>query len=330
MSEPKTKKRHIEKAIKDIENFNDIAQLYLIKKSKSKKLEKRLELKRIEIKTDEKFFKSVINKKLQLIKSKIKSTGSLKYFFDEDYDDEDLLELESKKIVPFAHFLEKLDRPDEIKKISELQEDEDFDSFAVDFDINECRIVWFRNLSRNKLILSKDKSIFSFTNNEFKAITDTTFYFDHDTDAIYFESTDSVIVCNKIPFERIFDFYEYYQGIATAELEEIDGHLITLSNDMDNVDGKVKLSKDIADIKEKGGFPSIEKYKEYEKIFKELKNQGHNLKEKYTTINIVDDKLTISTEVQRETLISIARSDILQEPTSGEYYKSLQKQSLYQ
>lgn len=327
--EPKTQLKHIKKAIEDLEKYDDTSQLYLIKKSKSKKLENQLKLRRIEIDKEIEFFKEVLKTKLDLLSSKMSSsTNSLRDFFDEDYDDGDFFEIPSKEIPPFPAFLDKLKNIDNIVRLSELAEEEDFDSFAVDFDVEDCRIIWFRNIPRNKLIIGKEQKLFSFKSNTFTSIKDTTFSFDDVTDAVYFQSSDSIIVCNKSPFERIFDFYEYYRGIAKYELEKIDGDLITVSNNMDDLEGKIKLCKDIIDIKKKRGFPNLETYKKYQKIFRELREKGLDLKEKYTSISIVDDKLEISNEMQRETLISIARSDILQEPVSGEYYKSLRKLSI--
>ena len=327
--ESKTNVNHIKKAIKDLDAFDDTAQLYLIKKSTSNKLKNRLKLRRIEINGELDFFKDVLKRKLDLLLSKMNSsTNPLKDFFDEDFDDDDFLEISPQIIPPFPALLMKLNDIDNIDRLSELLDEEDFDSFAVDFNIDDCRLIWFRNIPRNKLIIESSKKIIHFRSNTFTSINDTTFAFDRITDAIYFQSSDSVIVCNKIPFERIFAFYEYYHDVAKNELEKIDGNLIEISGNMENLEGKIKLCKDIIDIKEKGGFPTVDRYREYQAIFQSLKDKGQVLLEKYTTINIVDDKLEISNEQQRETLVSIARSDILQEPISGKYYKALRKLSI--
>ena len=325
---PKIELKHIKKAFKDLDEFDDTAQLYLIKKSKSSKLEKQLILERIEITSELEFFKKIIRDKLKRIKSTMDDTAdSIQNFFNDDHEDTDLLEISPKDIPVFPNFLKKLKTIDEITRLSELQDKVDFDSFAVDFNIDGCRIIWFRNIPRNKLIIGKNTGLLNYKSGTFEVIDNTVFSFDYTTDAVYFQSSNSIVVCNKDSFERIFNFYEYYKIIAEKELDDLK-NMIEISDEMYNLESKIKICKDIVDIKNKNGFPSIDRYKYYQNLFNELRQNNEELKEKYTSINIINNKIEISNANQLQTLVSIARSDILHDPITKEYYKALKKVSL--
>ena len=319
-------------AIEAIESVQpNTISLYLIKRRITEDKEKRFVPTLVKIEGEPvSIFHEIMINKLSGIKSDLEENEMrLMNFYDEAINPDDLSELKLSEILGFKEMINKIGRDDQVRSISNLQDEEKFHLYACEFQFDSELVIYFRHTSYKNLISKGNqfRNWFRYSNATFTRVEDDIFTFDEVVDCVYVKSLNSIIVLDKTNTEFMFGFHEYYSKFATKTLKELqDNGKIKITSEMLELENKVALSKRITNVAKAGRFnKTIESFQKCHDFFEAHEGE---YREELTQIDIQGDLLNIDTDEKLETYAHLSNQDIVRDMMSEELFISFKKESM--
>lgn len=279
--------------------------MYIMRETASKKPEKQFELWNAQIEDEiPKEFRKILKQELNTLGRLFADEKfELRAFFDTDYPRYGISDVKVEEIEVLGHILAQVNRFAGLKYLHDMSQIKEFDSYAIEFHINDGKVIYFSRIGRN-MILKKSRLKGLFSNGKFTAINGDVMAFNPDMDCLYFQKTKSVVVLDKLDTEAIFALKIYYQTHAETVLATLNENLITLKSELQRkVLTGIQIPRRITKLYKENKFDkTIDIFQKHLAYFSRPEKE---LDPKKTQLKIVDNKVVIETEEQLTTFLAI-------------------------
>jgi hypothetical protein len=260
--------------------------------------------------------RNTLHRKLEWIAG-LAGSGDVKVkdFLDIHRTPGDILVVKAEIVKEFQSILAIMNQKPNLPLPPNIKELEKIWGWAIEFDIRNARLIYFRKHSDIRVIGKADergKWPAELSDGKLTDLEGNILTFDDQIDSIYFESLDSMIVPPPHHrFETMFDFRDFYKRETTKALKALKGKILLIEDDLiPRAAEKPRTAQRITKLSQSGIFKDIENGKITTYFFSASKKViGDDM-----TYGIIDEKLGVENMAELDSFVDACMCKYLRAP----------------
>lgn len=309
-----------EKVLNLLENAEATVNMFVMKKTYSKFKDKLYKLYTVEItnKVATEFINIAKNQLLTTKQSLENNECKIRNFFDLELDSQDISFIDVKQIETFESVINQIKQFTRLETIESFEKIKRIHAYAIEVKTLNKSFLYFRKYQESKIITKKFIT-FLFYKGKFDEIKGDILIFDNLIDCFYLDETKKMYILNRVNFEQIFDFKEYYRKQTIDALKTLEeSNSFEISQELANsIPTKYKIARKITKLHKSGTLKiSVEVLKKHKEKIPHLR---------YT---IEKEKIIINDEKALEDFLNVCYDNYVEGIVSGEKYIAKSKEKL--